>query len=51
MTSVGQKIPDDAPERCDTFLAAMKSLDDFDIIMNMDETPCQFDMPSSTTFD
>ena len=50
-TSVVQKIPDDAPERCDTFLVAMKSLGDFDIIMNMDETPCYFDMPSSTTFD
>lgn len=51
VTSVGQKVPDDAPERCDTFLAEMKSLGDFDIIMNMDETPCYFDMPSSVTFD
>ena len=42
VTSVGQKIPDDAPERCNTFLASIKSLDDFDIIMNMDETPCVF---------
>eukprot|EP00795_Rhopilema_esculentum_P002477 gene2477-18139_t len=50
VTSGGQKIPDDAPERCDTFLALIKTLDDFDIIMNMDETPCYFDMPSSTTF-
>ena len=51
VTSVGQKVPDDAPECYDTFLAAMKSWDDFNIIMNMDENPWHFDMPSSTTFD
>ena len=28
----------------------MKSFGDFEIIMNMDETPCYFDMPSSGTF-
>ena len=29
VTSVGQKVPDDVPERCDTFLAEMKFLGDF----------------------
>ena len=52
MTSVGQKIPPDAPEHCDLFLDdMMKSYGNFEIIMNMDETPCYFDMPSSSTFD
>ena len=52
VTSVGQKIPPDAPEHCDLFLDdMMKSYGNFEIIMNMDETPCYFDMPSSSTFD
>ena len=39
------------PGNNERFSAFLKSLGDFDIIMNMDETPCYFDMPSSTTFD
>ena len=43
-TSVGQKIPQNAPELCGEFLDDMKSLKDYDVIMNMDETPCYFDV-------
>ena len=44
-TSVGQKIPSDAPERCE-----MKSIyGDFEIIMNMDETPLYFDFKGVST--
>lgn len=50
-TSVGQKIPQNAPELCDAFLDDMQSLKDYDVIMNMDETPCYFDIPRSSTFD
>ena len=39
------------PGNNERFSAFLKSLGDFDIITNMDETPCYFDMPSSTTFD
>ena len=37
VTSVGQEIPEDAPERCDSFLDELKSLNSVEIIMNMDE--------------
>ena len=50
-TSVGQKIPQDAQERCDAFLDDMKCLKNYNVIMNMDETPCCFDIPRSSTFD
>ena len=52
VTSVGQKIPVDAPERADRFLAEMKDCSkDYKMILNMDETPCHFDVPRSTTYD
>ena len=46
-----QKIPEDAPERCDAFLDDMKSLKNNDVLINMDETPCYFDIPPSSSFD
>ena len=52
VTSVRQKVPVDAPERAEAFLAAMKnSYEDYPMIGNMDETGCYFDAPRSTTFD
>ena len=51
VTSVGQKVPSDAPERCDQFLRKMQSIRGYDYIWNMDETPCYFDMPESSTID
>ena len=51
VTSVGQKVPSDAPERCDRFLRKMQSIRGYDYIWNMDETPCYFDMPESSTID
>ena len=50
-TNDGQKIPQNAPELCDAFLDDMQNLKEYDFIMNMDETPCDFDIPSSSTFD
>ena len=50
-TSVGQKVPEDAPDRCDTFLHEMKDCPPYDQYYNMDETPCYFDIPRSKTFD
>ena len=50
-TSVGQKVADDAPDRCDTFLHEMKDLPPYDQYYNMDETPCYFDILRSKTFD
>ena len=50
-TSVGQKIPVDAPERCDVFLDSMKGLQNFDQYYNMDETPCYFDLPRAGSYD
>ena len=49
-TSVGQKFPQNAPELCDAFLD-MPNLKEYVFIMNMDETSCYFDIPSSSTFD
>ena len=51
VTSVGQKVPSDAPERCDQFLRKMQSIRGYDYIWNMDETPRYFDMPESSTID
>ena len=50
-TSVGQKVPEDAPERCDMFLDEMKNLRRYDQYYNIDEIPCYFDIPRSKTFD
>ena len=49
-TSVGQEFPQSAPELCDAFLD-MPNLKKYDVIMNMDETSCYFDIPNSSTFD
>ena len=39
-------------ERADRFLAEMRDCSkDYQIILNMDETPCYFDVPRSTTYD
>ena len=51
VTSVGQKVPSDAPERCDRFLRKMQSIRGYDYIWNMDETPCYFDMSELSTID
>ena len=51
VTSVGQKVPPDAPERGDRFLSTMRNISGYDYIWNMDDTPCYFDMQSSSTFD
>ena len=51
VTCDGQKVPPDAPERCDRFLSTMQNISGYDYIWNMDETSCYFDMPSSSTFD
>ena len=51
VTSVGQKVPSDAPERCDRFLRKMQSIRGYGYIWNMDETPCYFYMPESSTID
>ena len=51
VTSVGQKVPSDAPERCDRFLRKMQSIHGYDYIWIMDETPCYFYMPESSTID
>ena len=52
VTRVGQKIPGDAPKLCENFLKDMQSLSDkYDVIINMDETPMYFDIPSSRTID
>ena len=48
---MGQKVPEDAPDRCDTFLHEMKDPPPYDQYYNMDETPCYFDIPRSKTFD
>ena len=50
-TSVGQKIPENAPEKCRDFLNDMMSLPVYEQFYNMDETPCYFDMPRSGTYD
>ena len=51
VTSVGQKIPPDATELSESFLAPMQCFTGFDQMFNMDETPCYFELPASTTLD
>ena len=51
VTSVGQKVPSDAPERCDQFLRKMQSIRGYDYIWNMDDTPCYSGMPELSTID
>ena len=47
---MGQKVPENAPEKCRDFLNDM-SLPVYEQFYNMDETPCYFDMPRSGTYD
>ena len=52
VTGVGQKIPTDAPELCQQFLDDMNRLSDqYDVILNCDETPMYFDLPKTRTID
>ena len=54
VTSVGQKMPDNARELAiDYFevLDSMKGKKEHVVVANMDETPCWFDIPSTTTVD
>ena len=51
VTSVGQKIPPNAPELCDDFLSEMEQLKRYDVSLNMDETPLYFDIPGNSTID
>ena len=49
--SLGQQIPPYAPDRCDRFLSEMKPIyNDYEIIVNMDETALYFEIPSNKTF-
>ena len=50
--SVGQKVPPNAPQLCEKFLNIMKDLNGtYQVILNMDETPMYFDLPSSHCID
>ena len=51
VTSIGQKFPDNAVELAEEFLKDMKNIGDFSNIANMDETPCYFDIPRTSTID
>ena len=52
VTGVGQKIPTCAPELCEQFLDDMNRLSqEYDVILNCDETPMYFDIPSTKTID
>ena len=52
MTRVGQKVHEDAPELREQFSQDMTILSKKnDLIINMDETPKYFDMPSNKTID
>ena len=52
VTSVGQKVPPNAPQLCEKFLNVMKDLNGaYQVILNMDETPMYFDLPSSHCID
>ena len=49
--SVGQKVPKNAVEIAEQFLEDMKNIGEFANLANMDETPCYFDIPRSSTID
>ena len=51
VTSIGQKVPKNAIEIADQFLEDMKNIGEFINLTNMDETPCYFDIPPSSTID
>ena len=41
-----------APELCEQFLDSMIPIsDEYDVLMNMDETPMYFDLPANKTID
>ena len=49
VTSVSQKVPKNAVEIAEQFLEDMKNIGEFVNLANMDETPCYFDIPRSST--
>ena len=49
--SVGQKVPKNAVEIAEQFREDMKNISEFANPANMDETPCYFDIPRSSTID
>ena len=51
VTSVGQKVPLNVVEIAEQFLEDMKNISEFANLANMDETPCYFDIPRSSTID
>ena len=51
VTSFGQKVPKNAVEIAEQFLEDMKNIGEFPNLANMDETPCYFDIPRSSTID
>ena len=51
VTSVGQKVPDDAPVKAEEFLHIMSDKRKYELYVNMDESPQYFDMPRNATFD
>ena len=55
VTSVGQKVPENAKELADEHLAIihrqLADIPDSSIVANMDKTPLSFDIPSSSTID
>ena len=51
VTSVGQKVQKNAIEIAEQFLEDMKNIGAFSNLANMDETPCYFDIPRSSTID
>ena len=51
VTSVSQKVPKNAVEIAEQFLEDMKNIGEFVNLANMDETPCYFDIPRSSTTD
>ena len=48
---VGQKVPKNGVEIAEQFLEDMKNIGEFANVANMDETPCYFDIPRSSTID
>ena len=52
VTSVGQKVvKNKAVEIAKQFLEDKKNIGEFANLANMDETPCYFDIPQSSTID
>ena len=51
VTSVGQKVQKNAVEIAEQFLEDMKNIGEFANLANIDETPCYFDIPQSSTID